>query len=297
MGFNEELINFSHAEITFNQPLKKFTTLGVGGSAKYFAYTDSLYGLNNLLALAKKHKIKYKVIGNGSNLLVSEKGFDGLIINLKKLNDVFFKRDCVRAMAGANIEKLLTFNLNHNLSGLEYLSGIPATVGGAIVMNASAFGHNISERIETVEVLKNGKIKVYDKNECNFKYRSSRFLKSKETVVSATFSFLEGKREDVCNLMKNTLAKRKDSQPFGRSCGSIFKNPKNCFAGELIEKAGLKGEKIGGATVSLKHANFIITDAKATATDVYQLINLIKTKVSKKFNVNLVEEVELVGDF
>jgi len=297
MGFAESIREFTHAKITFNEPMKKHTGFRVGGCARYYAEVDSLFGLNLLLNLAKKHKIRVKIIGNGTNLLFSDLGYDGLVIDLKKLNDVFFKRDEVRAMAGAKMDKLIKFSLDHRLSGLEALSGIPATVGGAVVMNAGAFGRNISDYLTTVETRADGKIKLYDKDECKFEYRSSRFLRKKEAVVSASFSFPEGEREIVAASIKTYSELRKSIQPPGSSCGSVFKNPKPHTAGALIDKAGLKGVSIGGATVSDKHGNFIITNSKAKAVDVYLLIHKIKRTVLDVFGIDLVEEVECVGEF
>lgn len=295
--FKKALLETANAKITFDEPMKKHTGYGVGGCARYYAQIDSLYSLNNLITLAKQHKVKYKVIGSGTNILVSDLGYNGLIIDTKRLSDVFFKREQVKAMAGAKLEKLLQFALDNKLSGLEALAGIPATVGGAIVMNAGAFGHNISEKIVTVETLSNGKIKVYDKSGCKFGYRTSRFLKSKEVVVSATFDLTNGDREKIYDRIKSYKDLRRLVQPSGKSCGSVFKNPKLFSAGALIEKAGLKGYSIGGAVVSEKHANFILTSSKAKARDVYQLITIIKQEVKDAFGVELIEEVECVGEF
>ena len=295
--FKNALFNTANAKILFDEPMKKHTGYGVGGCARYYAQIDSLFALNSLISLAKQHKVKYKVIGNGTNLLVSDLGFDGIIIDTKRLSDVFFKREQIKAMAGAKLEKLMQFALDNRLSGLEALAGIPATVGGAIVMNAGAFGHNISDYIQTVETLDGGKIKSYDKEECKFGYRTSRFLGKKEVVISATFDLIEGDREKIASSIKSYKDLRRMVQPEGKSCGSVFKNPKPFSAGALIEKAGLKGKRIGGAFVSEKHANFIITSSKARAKDVYELIEQIKQKVKDAFGVELCEEVECVGEF
>ncbi len=297
MCFKNALFENTNAKIKLSEPMKKHTGYGVGGCARYYAEVDTLYSLNLLINLAKQYNVKYKVIGNGTNILVSDLGFDGLIIETKKLNDVFFKRENVKAMAGASLEKLIKFNLEHNLGGLEALSGIPATVGGAIVMNAGAFGHNISDYILTVDTLSNGKVKTYDKNECKFLYRSSRFIHKKETVISATFNFPNVEKEVVLSGIKSFMEIRRKIQPQGRSCGSVFTNPKPLSAGALIEKAGLKGYVLGGARVSEKHANFILTSQKARAKDVYLLIQEIKQKVKDAFGVELIEEVECVGEF
>ena len=295
--FKKALFEITNAKIYLNESMRRHTGYGVGGCARYYAEVDSLYSLNCIINLAKEHRIKHKVIGNGTNVLISDLGCNGIVIDIKNLNDIFFKREQVKVMAGAKVEKLIKFALDNKLSGLEALSGIPATLGGAIVMNAGAFGHNISDYITTVETLYDGKIKVYDKNECKFGYRTSRFLGKKEVVISATFLLEQKERDAISDSIKSYLNLRHSIQPSGRSCGSVFRNPKPFSAGALIEKAGLKGYKVGGATVSNKHANFIITSSKATAKDVYVLINTIKEKVKDAFNIELFEEVECVGEF
>ena len=298
MGLIEDLQKVCDSNLLLrNYPMKKHTSLGVGGNAKYFIAVDSLYLLNNLLFIAKKRRIPYKVIGAGSNLLVSDNGYDGLIISTVKLNDVFFKREYVRAMAGATLSKLGKFNLDHNLTGMERLQKIPATVGGAVVMNAGAFGKTISDYIVEVETLSDGKIKRYYKDECKFSYRTSRFKGKKETIVSATFSFENAEREIIEAGNKTYADLREETQPKGKSCGSVFKNPIAQPAGVLIEKAGLKGYAVGGAFVSDKHANFILTNSNVRASDVYKLILHIKEKVNNDFGIILEEEVEYLGDF
>ncbi len=297
MGFNQELAGLTQVKISLDEPMDKHTSLRVGGVAKYYAKVSGLYGLNLLLDLCKSYKKKYKVLGNGTNVLFSDKGFDGVVIDVKPLSDVFFKRDEVRVSAGAGIDKLIKFAYDHKLSGVEALSGIPATVGGAIVMNAGAFGHNISDCITTVETLCDGKIKFYSKQECKFGYRTSRFLGKKEVIVFASFKLIESERDIIRAGIKTYADLRKSIHPVGCSCGSVFKNPKPSSAGALIERAGLKGFAVGGATVSEKHANFITTERCASATDVYLLIKFIKEKVKGVFGVDLIEEVEYIGEF
>ena len=297
MGFKNALTECTHAKIYFDEPMKKHTGYSVGGTADYYVEIDSLYTLNEIITLAKKYRVQYKVLGNGTNVLVSDDGFRGIVISLKRLSDVFCKLDEVRAMAGASLEKLIKFAADHRLKGLESLAGIPATIGGAVVMNAGAFGHNISDKITSVETLCDGKIKKYSVDECKFGYRKSRFLGKKEVVVSASFKLENGEREVVLAGIKAYSDLRKSLHPLGRSCGSVFKNPKPDTAGTLIDRAGLKGFSIGGATVSDKHANFIVTTGKATALDVYSVIKHIKEKIKCEFDIQLEEEVEFVGEF
>ena len=297
MGFKEELSVFPHAKIKYNEPMKKHTSFGVGGKADYYVEVDSIYTLNEILSLCKKYRVRYKIIGNGTNLLFSEKGYKGLIINTKKLNSIYFENTLVRAMSGANLNELIKNSAQKNLSGLEWLYGIPASIGGAIVMNAGAFGHNIAERVIAVESLVDGKIKKYSKEECKFGYRTSRFLGKKEVIISATFDLTQGNSERIVESITAYKELRNSVQPSGRSCGSVFKNPLGDRAGRLIESAGLKGSQIGGATISQKHANFIIAKGKTTANDIYELIDYVKRKVKSQFGVQLEEEVECVGEF
>ncbi len=297
MGFKEELAKHTHAKILFNQPMKKHTGYGVGGKASYYTEIDSLYTLNEITDLALRYRVPFKVIGNGTNLLVSDRGYNGIIINTKRLSDVYFYKNQVRAMAGVTLVNLINSATEHKLSGLEALSGIPATVGGAVVMNAGAFGRNISDRLVAVETLIDGKIKKYEKSECEFGYRTSRFLGKKEIVISATFKLFEADKELITAGVSAYRDLRKSIQPTGRSCGSVFRNPEGYTAGKLIDELGLKGLRIGGAKVSEIHGNFILADGKATATDIATLIEYIKKKVKDAFDITLKEEVEYVGEF
>lgn len=297
MVFEKTLLERTNAKIILDAPMKNRTTLGVGGRAKYLVEADSLYSIRETIELAKEQNLPFKVIGLGSNVLVSDLGFNGVVISMLRLNDVYFKVNQVRAMAGATISKLVKFATENGLTGLEALSGIPGTVGGAVVMNAGAFGHTISDYITEVETISNGKIRKYYKGECGFKYRNSKFRTNNEVVVSATFDLKEKGIEQVRGANQSYKELRESLQPKGRSCGSVFLNPKNKSAGDLIERTGLKGLTFGGATISIKHANFIITNQAATATDVYHLIKHVKDKVKEKFNVELKEEVEFLGEF
>lgn len=293
----EDTLAYFTDEVSFDEPMKFHTAFGVGGKAEFFCAARSLYTVNTLITEAKKRKIPYKILGNATNVLVSDSGFNGLIITTKRLNDVFLNVFEVKAMAGVTIADLLRFCANHGFSGLEALAGIPATVGGAVVMNAGAFGKNISDYVTSVETVINGKIKKYYKHECKFGYRKSRFIGTKEVVTSVSFKFDNGERELIEASVRSFSDIRRKNQPTGRTCGSVFRNPNGFFAGKLIEDAGLKGVSVGGASVSEKHANFIVNDKTATATDVFGLIKKIKETVFDKFGVLLKEEVEYIGDF
>ena len=297
MGFREELGEIYDIDLKTDEPMKKHTTIGLGGAADYYTEIKSLYSLNRAVTLARRYRVPVKIIGSGSNLLVSDDGFHGLVISTKRLSDVFGKKDGVMAMCGATLASLVGFAAKNRLTGLEALCGIPGTVGGAVVQNAGAFGVSVGDFVVSVETLKRGKLFRYDAEESVLGYRKSRFKKSGETIVSATFELKNGNLTDINNKISEYTKKRRSSQPPDKNCGSVFINPKNGFAVELIERAGLKGFRSGGAAISFKHANFIVTSSSATATDVYNLIQYIKKTVKDKFGVTLKEEVEFIGEF
>lgn len=297
MSLTDELANICDLRCVFDQPMKKITSLGVGGVARYYVSPKSLYSLNLAVSAAKRCKIPYKVIGNGTNLLVSDKGFDGLIVSTVMLKDVFLKKDGLFAMCGAPIAHVASVARDNCFSGLEPLSGIPATVGGAVYQNASAFGVSVSDLIDEIDVISCGKIKKRVNSQCAFGYRKSVFKRNSETVISATFRLKKASKAEIKERSDYFFAKRRITQPTGKSCGSVFLNPRGRYAGKLIEESGLKGFAIGGAAVSEKHANFITTNSSATAEDVYKLILHIKNRVKDVFGVTLKEEVEYVGEF
>lgn len=297
MGFENRLKDIYDLDCVFDQPMKKKTSLGVGGNAKYFASPKSLYALNSVVETARECKVKYKVIGYGTNILVSDGGFDGLIVSTVNLSDVFFSKNSVLAMCGAPLKKVVEFATENSLTGLEPLVGIPATIGGAIYQNAGAFGATVSDCVTEIQSVKRGKIIKRYKEDCRFRYRKSIFCGKKETIVSATFSLKKGVPSEISERCARYIEKRKNLQPTGKSCGSVFLNGSGVPSGKLIEEAGLKGFSIGGATVSTKHANFITVNSSATAKDVYELIRYIKKKIKDEFSVELKEEAEFVGEF
>lgn len=297
MDFITSLKEIDRLKVKINEPISKHTTLGVGGKALFFLSPTTLKSLNLAITLLKKYKIDYKIIGNGSNLLFCDDGFDGALISLKALSDVYIDKGLVVSMSGAPISKLIFYVNSLGKTGIEGLAGIPATVGGAVCMNAGAFGYSISDYIVNVRTLKNGKIKVYDKENCNFSYRKSLFNKRKEIIVSATFNFPNGEMKTGKRLSTDFTEIRKIAQPSGRTCGSVFKNPQGTYAGALIESAGLKGCFVGGAKISNVHANFIEAGENCTANDVYNLIQNVKQSVNNAFGILLEEEIEYVGEF
>lgn len=296
MNLNHKLVDIPDASVVFDEPMRKHTSLGVGGGAKFYITVNSLCALSRVIETLKSSRVKFKIIGDGTNLLVSDSGYDGAIVKLL-VKDVYTTVDGVRAMAGASLRRLAEFCFSHGLTGTEALWSIPATVGGAIVMNAGAFGQTVSDCLLNVEILRGKKIIKINKGDCGFFYRGSRFLKTPSVIVAANFAFLK-KTVDIDPLLfKKAEKRRREIFPVGKTCGSVFKNPVNDYAGRLIEIAGLKGYRIGGAVVSEKHANFIVCDKTATANDVDLLIKHIKKSVETIVGVRLVEEVERLGVF
>lgn len=298
MDFFSEVKKLSNCLIVKDEPLKKHCTFGIGGNAKYFVTADTLFFVNRVIALAKEYGVGYKIIGNGSNLLFSDAGFDGAVICVKNVKDIFNLGNLkIKAMSGATVNSLVDYCINQGLVGIESLYGIPATVGGLVAMNGGAFNTRISDFVEEVECIENGKIKKYFNHECKFGYRNSVFLNRRIFISSVIFKLSNGDKK-LANVSKNNFLNIRNAiQPVGKSCGSVFKNTKNYSAGYLIESTSLKGKKIGGAVVSEKHANFILNVNGATASDVYSLIKLIKKEVYKKHKILLKEEVEYVGEF
>ena len=276
-----------------NMSLKKLSTFAIGGNCKYYTVVKSNEELKNVFFFIKKNNLSYFIIGNGSNLLFDDMGFDGVIIH-NKIEGIHLEGNYLKVGAGELLSKIITYTVNNNLSGLEHLAGIPATVGGAIFMNAGACGNSISSKIQNVTFMHyDGKIELFDVEDIKFSYRSSSFMKLQGVIVEATFSFIHKKniKEDFLNYIE----KRKKTQPLiSNSAGCVFRNPQDNFAGRLIEKCGLKGKSIGGAKISDKHANFIVNENKALSNDVKSLILLIKKLVKNKYDIDLEEEMQYV---
>jgi len=299
-------------------PLKEYTTFKIGGPARYFFVAKSKEGLKNAILWAKKKKLPFFILGGGSNVLFSDKGFNGLVIKLQNTQSEIRNTNVI-AGAGVPLQKLVLEAAKKGLSGLENLAGIPGTLGGAIWGNAGAFGREIGDLVEEVKVLDVGgsklEVKKLKNKDCKFGYRDSIFKKKENLIIlEATLKLKKGKRKEIEEKMKEILKLRKEKQPLEfPSAGSVFKNvpiekvPKKIQekfkekikggilpAGVLIEAAGLKGYQIGGAKISEKHANFIVNTGEAKARDVLKLIELIKKRVRKKFKIELKEEIVLV---
>jgi len=284
-----------------NVLLKNHTTFKIGGKAKYFFVAKNKKDLIKAILVAKKYNLPFFVLGGGSNTLVSDRGFEGLVIKIQnsRLRQGFggqAKLKTIYAEAGTSLGQLVNVALKNSLTGMEWATGIPGTVGGAIYGNAGAFGESIGDVVKKVEVLdtKDLRFKIYDLKKCKFGYRDSIFKHKKNLIIlSAKIQLKKGKKSEIKRKIKEFLDYRQETQPLNfPSAGSVFKNPPGFSAGELIEKCGLKGKKIGKAKISEKHANFIVNLGGAKAKDVKKLINLIKKKIKKKFGITLEEEIQ-----
>lgn len=236
-------------------------------------------------------------MGNGSNILISDEGIQGAVINLEfGFNKINYKPECELITAGAGIKlaQFVDYSISQNKSGVEMLAGIPGTLGGAIIMNAGAYGGEISEYLIDVLVIRDGSLLTIPKNEAGFEYRNSAL--QNDVVLEATFKLPEGIKEDLKISRRETMLKRNNSQPVQLpNAGSIFKNPKGTFAAKLIEECGLKGLKIGGAEVSALHANFIVNISNAKANDILLLAEEVRTRVFNKTGIMLEYEIKLLG--
>ena len=285
--------------MTFDEPLAKHTTFGIGGPADCMVFPETREELSKLLKYAYQKKISAIFIGSGSNILVWDKGFDGIVISLKKsFKNLTIKRNSqIIVEAGVMLGTMVKQAMAAEIGGLESLIGVPGTVGGALIMNAGAFGSEISKYFEEAKTMTiEGDTKSYKKGEIEFSYRHSTFPKN-EILLEATFQCKRGKPAEILKDRKVASDGRKSNQPLKfRSAGSIFKNPSDSLAaGYLIDKTGLKGTERGGAAISEKHANFIVNMGDATAADVLYLIKLAKKYVAKRFYINLELEVKLIG--
>lgn len=297
-GFERLALREPAISVQQHIPLEKYTTLRVGGPADYFAEPSSEEELSILLDAAKEANVPVLLMGNGSNLLVRDGGFRGLVIRLGR---AFARIEPweygLKAQAGALLSALAGEALNASLTGLEFAQGIPGTVGGGVYMNAGAYGGELAQRVETVTVLDRGAVREIPGGNMRFGYRHSRAMEENWIVLGARFRLEKGEKERIDAAMRDFAARRKDKQPLNYpSAGSFFKRPEGHFAGALIEKAGLKGKQVGGAQVSEKHAGFLINAGGATADDFLALMKLVQETVRKESGVWLEPEVRIVGD-
>ncbi len=288
--------NYTNAII--DEPLKKHCTFKVGGNADVFFPPANMDELKSGLKYLKDNNINYFVIGNGSNLLFSDEGYRGVIISLKNFKNVEKYSDTlVKVDSGCTLAGLCKFALQESLTGLEFASGIPGTVGGGIYMNAGAYGGELKDVLFSCRFIdETGEIVTLTNKELLLGYRTSIFKEKNWVIIDAIFELKKGCYDDIKNKMSELIEMRNSKQPVDKpSAGSTFKRPTGYFAGKLIMDSNLRGYKIGGAMVSDKHCGFIINNGEATAKDIVDLMNYVTSVVKEKYNVELEAEVKLIG--
>jgi len=292
-----DIKNLHVGKIIENAIMKDYTTYKVGGKVICIVEPEDENCLIKLLSYLKENNIKYKIIGNGSNVIFNDKGYDGVIIKLNNFNNLNIINNKIIVGAGYMLNKLALRVSRLGLSGMEFATGIPGTVGGAVYMNAGAYKTDMGYIITSVKVITPElEVKTLYNKDLDFHYRTSFLQKNKDYIcIEATLSLIKGDSEEIMELINERKKRRLESQPLEYpSAGSVFRNPEGDFAGRLIEEIGYKGKSIGGAKVSEKHANFIINNGEATGEDVKKLIKEIQEKVKEKYNIELKVEQEFV---
>ncbi len=286
--------------IYIDEPMKKHTTFRVGGNADFFVTPKTKEEVKAVISLCKEKDVPYYVLGNGSNLLVGDKGYRGVIIQIyKEMNAIEVDGEEIKVQAGALLSKIGAAALESELTGFEFAAGIPGTMGGAVVMNAGAYGGEMKDVLKTVAVLTpEGEELVLRNEELELGYRTSIIAKKGYIVLEAVVSLKKGNRETIKSRMDELKVQRVTKQPLEYpSAGSTFKRPEGHFAGKLIQDAGLRGFQVGGAQVSEKHCGFVINKDNATAAEVLELMRQVSAIVKEKFGVELEPEVKRLGEF
>ena len=299
-SFYDKLNNVIEKDsILTDEPMSRHTTFRVGGPADFFVTPKTKEDVRDVIRVCKEVGMPYYIIGNGSNLLVSDAGYRGVIVQIyKEMNEVKVEGDLVKAQAGALLSGIAAKALGAELSGFEFASGIPGTIGGACVMNAGAYGGEMKDVLESVTVLTGeGKIIELGRNELELGYRTSVIAKKGYIVLGAVLKLERGDGEKIKTYMDELKEKRVTKQPLEYpSAGSTFKRPEGYFAGKLIEDAGLRGFQVGGAQVSEKHCGFVINRNHATAADIMELMRQVQIRVKENSGVDLEPEVKRLGD-
>lgn len=280
--------------ILVNEPMSKHTTFRTGGVADFYITPESVEEIEKILTLTKD----VVILGNGSNVLVTDKGIRGVVISLRKLNNYNIDNNAITADSGVPIAKLSQIAAQNGLSGLEFACGIPGTLGGAVFMNAGAYGGEMKDVVFSSTYIDRETLEIKTIEEHNFKYRKSIYSEFLNGIIlSAKLKLIPGNKEEILNKMKENMQSRNTKQPVNKpSAGSTFKRQEGVIAAKLIDEAGLKGYKIGGAEVSTLHAGFVINSGDATSKDVLDLIEHIKKTINEEFGVELEPEVKIIGE-
>ena len=287
-------LNISECNIKTNECMSKHTTFKIGGPADLFLEISSVESLKTVLNVLKTNKIQFFIIGNGSNLLVDDTGYRGAILNLKgEFEQVLVKDNTITCGSGAKLSRVCCCALSASLTGLEFAYGIPGSLGGAIFMNAGAYGNELKDIVQNVTCMdSNGNIHKFSNEECKFDYRKSIFSENKFIIINSELKLSPGKYEDIKLKMNDLISRRKTKQPLEYpSAGSFFKSPPGYHASALIDQCGLRGFRIGDAAISSKHAGFVINLGKASSSDVKKLQLEVISQVAAKTNIRLTPEV------
>lgn len=287
---SEQNNDFSRLGVKYElgENLGKYTSYGLGGNCEVMFFPKTQQEFKKCLTLRENHPVF--ILGNGTDVLVSDSGYKGVVINTSLLNRITVKGSLIVAECGVKTSELIKTACENSLSGLEFAVGVPAFVGGAVCMNAGCFNKSVSEYVSFVK----GERGVYNNADCNFAYRSSRFFD--EAIFEVGFILKSWDYETIMGKIEHYKRVRQVKSPKGKSCGSVFKN-EDYFAGKLIDEVGLKGFSVGGARVSNKHANYVLIEENATASDVYKLVACVKEKVRQATGVTLKEEIKFLGEF
>ena len=285
-------------DIKIDEKLSEYVNFKVGGPADILLIPNSKEQVIKSIKICKENNIPFYLIGNGSNILVRDGGFRGVVLSLKNVKNIYVDGEKIEAECGVMLKEVSDKAIENSLTGFEFAGGIPGTIGGAVFMNAGAYDGEISKVIESAEVIdENCNIIRLSREELDFGYRSSLVMKKGYTVLSAVFKLEKGQVKTIKELIEDLTNKRESKQPLEYpSAGSTFKRPTGYFAGKLIQDAGLKGYSIGGAAVSEKHSGFVINKGNATAKDITDLIKHIQDEVKKQFGVDLHPEVRIIGE-
>lgn len=289
---------FSQMEIKQDELLSTYTYTRTGGCADVIAFPETKEALQSLILWANEFKVPVTILGNASNVIVKDSGIVGIVIMMDRLAHVSIEDETVTVMSGMKLIDLAKEVRNHGLTGLEFACGIPGSVGGAVFMNAGAYGGEMKDVIESVDVLtREGVFKTYTNEEMHFAYRKSYVQETGDIILGTTLLLKQGVQEEIDAKMAELTQLREDKQPLEYpSCGSVFKRPEGYFAGKLIQDAGLQGHRIGGVEVSKKHAGFMVNIDNGSATDYQKLIAYVQQVVYDKFQVNLETEVKFIGE-
>lgn len=290
-------------QVSMSEPMSRHTTFRIGGPAKVFVSPDNIEKIIKTIELLKKEEMEYFILGNGSNLLVADKGYTGIIVSTENIKSASIEKEdgeltYICAEAGAMLSKVSVLAAESSLTGFEFAGGIPGTIGGAVSMNAGAYGGEIKDVIVSADVLmEDGKVIRFTKDELELSYRNSIIQKEKQLIVlAAEFAFKKGNKSEILAKMKDFSQRRRDKQPLEyASAGSTFKRPEGYFAGKLIDDAGLRGYRVGNVMVSEKHCGFVVNVGGGTCEEAKAVIAHVKDEVEKQFGVTLELEVRKLG--